>query len=144
MNARRFALTPILVAATLLSTGIAATADAAWRDWVPFAKKSQSRTSMLDDKPVVSAARNAKKPRLIERMGGGSRRMWRSTKNLFSFRRREVDRGPISGETRRIRGRMPQEEEDRRGFSWFRKKPAPEPESVDPLRDWIGGDRPGF
>ena len=49
----------------------------------------------------------------------------------------------ISGETRRIRGRMP-EEEDRRWFSWFRKKKHPEPESVDPMREFLGGDRPGF
>lgn len=142
MNALR--LFRAVAGAMLLATGIAATADAAWRDWVPFAKKSESRTSMLDDKPVVSTARNAKKPTLIQRMGNGSRRMWRSTKNLFTPGRDEDDRRPISGETRRIRGRRPQEEEDRRGFSWFRKKPEPEPESIDPLRTWIGGDRPGF
>jgi len=135
MNARRCTLTLVLVLT------VAATADAAWRDWVPFTKKSQSRTSMLDDRPVVSNVRNSKKPTMIGRMSNGTKRMWRSTTSIF--RKKETDRRPISGETRRIRGRMP-EKEDRGWFSWFRKKEQPEPKSVDPMREFLGGDRPGF
>jgi len=138
MNARRCTLTLVLVG---LSAAVVASAEAAWRDWVPFAKKSQTRTSMLDDKPVVSNVRNSKKPTMIGRMSNGTKRMWRSTTGIF--RKKEPPRRPISGETRRIRGRMP-EEEDRRWFSWFRKKKQPEPESVDPMREFLGGDRPGF
>jgi hypothetical protein len=142
MNAPRIALAVIMLA-------LVAAADVraeGWRDWVPFAGQESDDPPAKTKKKKKPVAAAKKDPSLWQRMDNGTRRFFRSTANMLSFKD-EPEPRPVSGQLRRYKARSADRDEDEARPGWFSgwfdgaQDEPPEPETP---QEWIAQPRPGF
>jgi hypothetical protein len=125
-----------------------------WRSWVPFAnedsveeptpKKTSSTTIRSQRKGVLS---DDEGPSMFARMGTGTRRFFRSTADLLTFKR-DPEPQPVSGQLKRYKSRKAEREEEKNeDSSWFggwfggEEEVSSEPQTP---QEFIGQPRPGF
>lgn len=107
------------------------------------AAPASSPGAQSDEPPIQLTAASSKKPGVFQRMGNSTKKMYYSTKNALSLKKKNPAPKTTGGATNTFNARQAQQKKQ---GSWLSSLFRKEPERREPqtMKEWMLQDRPKF